>query len=508
MGSGLVDWEGGSVDGSLHEMWSPNEMRDLVKALRAGADINNPGTAAGAGFPLRVESLDQTLHVLTHSEEDLTWWRDIPKRPAYNTIEEFNRLKSVGNEEGIFIGEGDLPEEDDTIYERAYTIMKFMGTVRRVSHPLLVLKNNALPDSVLAMEAKVGTLKLLRSLEMKLWDGDATASSVEFDGFFKKWVDGVNNVNLGTGATTVAGSTAWFTSIDAVLATNLMRDMRYHPIKEDDATDLITNVADDPNYGRVTDCYMPFSVHKDFSKQFYPKERVQGLVHDGAAGITVNKWRSPFGDVNMKPAMFLRMSRPASQTGAGSASKRPAVPVISAEASPAIGASPGPGFGGAVQGHTAPSSVDGAGNYYYQVVACNRYGRSAPATSALMTIAVGDQATFLVTDGSPAGVTEWYDVYRTLRGGAATAAAFIFRMTRTAAAMTIADFNRYLPYTGRAFWIQRNQQALAWSQLLPLLKVNLAQIDLTVRFALILYGALEVFAPRKHGVMLNVGPLV
>ena len=503
MSESLVSWE--NSDASLHETWNPGEVRDLIKALRAGSDINNPGAAPGQGFPLRVESLDSTLHVLTHSTSDLVFWADVPKRAGFNSVEEANQLQSVGNEEAIFVSEGDLPEEDDTTYRRMYTLMKFMGTVRRISNVLTVLKNNFLPDSMQAMEAKVGTLKLLRGLELKLWDGDATASTVEFDGFFRLFVDGVCGVNVG--ASNAVGSALWHADLDTVLATNLMQDMRYAPIRESDASDLVTFVSDDPNYGTVTDCYMPYQLMKDFSKQFYPKERTQSLVYEGKAGTKIDAWVSPFGEIPLKPCKFLRMSRPFSQVGIGSAIKRPAAPVLTNALSPVL-AGGNPGFGMATQGRTAPAAVDGAGNYNYQVVACNRFGRSAPATIACAGVAVGDMVTFVCTDGSPAGVTEWYEVARTLRGGAAATAAFIFRTQRTAAAQTITDFNRFLPYTGRAFWIQRNLQAMAFYQMLPLLKVNLAQIDLTVRFALIMYGAMALFAPRKHGVQINVGPLV
>lgn len=506
-GSGLVDWEG-TGDGSLHDAFGPGEIRNLVKALRAGADINNPGAAPGQGFPLRVESLDSTLHVLTHSEADIVFWRDCPKKPAYNTIEEHNRLTSVGSEEGMFVGEGDLPEEDDTEYERAYNVMKFLGTVRRVSHPLMILKNNFLPDSVLAAETKNATLKILRQQEVALWDADSTNSSVQYDGFVRKTLDGVCRIGPGTGTSSNAsGTAAYFANVDTVVGTNLWQDMRYGFLSQDNATDLVTHIADEPNYGRVTDVYLPYNVHRDFSKQFYPAERMQGLVHEGKAGVVVNSWMSPFGTVDLKPAVFLRMSRPFAQVGS-TASKRPLTPVISAVSSPAmVGGDPGPGFGGSVQGRTCPLTVDGPGTYAYQVVACNRYGRSAPASFSI-AVAAADKVQFSVTDNSTGFVAEWYEIARSLRGGAATTAAFIFRSKKTAATQVVVDYNHYIPYTGRAFFVQRNLQAMAWQQLLPLLKINLAQVDLTVRFALVLYGALEIFAPRKHGIAFNIGPLV
>ena len=43
---------------------TPGEVADLQKALSAGHDINNPGTAPGGGFPLRMESLESSMKSL------------------------------------------------------------------------------------------------------------------------------------------------------------------------------------------------------------------------------------------------------------------------------------------------------------------------------------------------------------------------------------------------------------------------------------------------------------
>ena len=499
-GSGMISldhYTEGSVFGG---MISAREMADLSKALRAGSDINNPGATSGGGFPLRVESLEAVLHSTTLSQRDIVFWRDVPKMPAFNTVEEANRLTSVGNEEGLFIGEGELPEEDNSTYERIYTLIKYLGTLRRISHPMLVIKN-ALPEAILQAEAKAGTLKILRGLESKLFEGDATASGVEFDGFFRKFIDGVAAV----AASNAAGSTAWHGNLDTVLDTNLMQDLRYDPMTEDTASDMVTYASDQPNHGEITDCYMPFNAYKDFSKQFYPKERGQ-LSSEGRAGTVVKSWLSPFGEVNLKPTKYVHRSSLAGQTGSGNVLRRPAVPVVNTATSPVL-AGGLPGFGGTTQSRTAPAAIDGAGTYAYQIVAANKFGHSAPVDAAV-AVTVGDMVTINVTDGSPAGTTEWYEVYRSLPGAAATTARFIFRMARSGATQDIIDFNRFLPGTSRMYWLQRNREAMAVKQLLPLLKVNLAQIDLTVRFALILYLALEVYCPRKHSVAINVGPLV
>ena len=71
---------------------TPDELIELRKALSAGSDINNPGAAPGQGFPLRVESLEATLKNVSFEMDEIKLFKSIPKVPASNTVEEFNRL--------------------------------------------------------------------------------------------------------------------------------------------------------------------------------------------------------------------------------------------------------------------------------------------------------------------------------------------------------------------------------------------------------------------------------
>lgn len=65
---------------------SGEEVADLRKALAAGQDINAPSAAAGEGFPLRVESLENTLKSVTYRMDDTRLWQSITKLPAFNTV--------------------------------------------------------------------------------------------------------------------------------------------------------------------------------------------------------------------------------------------------------------------------------------------------------------------------------------------------------------------------------------------------------------------------------------
>ena len=165
--------EGGEAIGGISSM---ADVDALNKALEAGSDINSPGTAAGEGFPLRVESLDQTLFNTTYKAKDVKFWKALYKDPAYNTVEEYNRLEEYGSGDAIFISEGDLPEEDDSTYSRQYTRIKFMGTTRRVTHVMSVLRTAH--GDAMARETVNGTMFLLRQIERAMFYGDEDLVSI------------------------------------------------------------------------------------------------------------------------------------------------------------------------------------------------------------------------------------------------------------------------------------------------------------------------------------------
>jgi len=206
------------------------EVDELNKALTVGADINAPvSNTPGDGFALRVESLERTLRSVTFKMENLKFWREIPKVPAYNTVEEYNLLHSVGaNQDAGFIAEGQLPTEDDSTYSREYAVVKFMGTTRRVSHVASVVK--PAHSAIIGQETVNGTMHLLRLLERALYYGDSDLQSLQFDGFEKMITDNSP-------------------------ASNIL-DLRGGTLNADVLSDMCLTVSDAPNYGRITAAHM------------------------------------------------------------------------------------------------------------------------------------------------------------------------------------------------------------------------------------------------------------
>lgn len=471
--------DGNSLSGGIH---TSADVDALNKALTAGSDINNPGSAPGEGFPFRVESLDQTLANTSYQAKDVKFWRSLYKDAAYNTVEEYNRLDGYGSGESIFMGEGDLPEEDDSTYSRQYTRIKFMGTTRRVSHVMSVLRS-AHGDAV-ARQTMDGTLFLLRQIEQTLFTGNEDMIPIQFDGLETLMVKAFNNALAEDGQ-----YLGYENSLNVV-------DLRGKPLSEDHVTDLAEQLTAEPNYGSPTDLWLPTGPMKDLSKILYPKERYDlPAPRDGRAGIAINSIVTPFGDIKLNPDIFIPDSTKANEAGVGKGGKRPNQPTVGV---PTVSA-----YAGANRSFFESSD---AGSYIYRVVAGSRFGRSAPVTTAAAVItAAGEQVSIPITDNGVG--TTYYEVFRTEAGGLAQDARTLFRVKRTGQTQNIVDLNRFLPNTSKGYMLTQSAEVLKWKQLAPFTKIPLATVDSSVRWMMVLYGALQLMKPKQTGMFINVGKL-
>lgn len=491
MAGGVVSWadyQGLTNMGGLHMAGgdafggfsTAADVDALNKALTAGADINNPGAAAGEGFPLRVESLDQTLFNTTYSAKDIKFWRALYKDPAYNTVEEFNRLEEYGSGDSIYIAEGELPTEDDSTYSRQYTKIKFMGTTRRVTHVMSVLK--AAHGDAVARETVNGTLFLLRQMERNLFQGNEDMVSIQFDGIEKLMMKAFDPI------LSEDGQELGYENQNVI-------DLRGAPLTEDVVSDLAEILVAEPNYGQPSDLWLPTGPVKDLSKIMYPKERFElPAPKDGRAGIAIKSIITPYAEIGLHADIFIPDSTTPGDA-IGKASLRPSAPTVGTLTSPVYAGSNQTFFG-----------ASDAGSYWYRVVAGSRHGRSAAATSAAaIAVSSGDQVSIPVTDAGPD--TSYYDVYRSNLNGTAATCRTIMRVKRTAANQTIVDLNRFLPHTSKGYMLSGQNDVFKWKQLAPFTKIPLATIDTSIRWMQILYGALQLMKPKYNGMFINVGKL-
>lgn len=448
---------------------SQSDVENLMKALNTGnysAANGIAGQTNGAALP--VESLESSLNVLTYKEEHAKFWKDIPKKPAYSTIEEYNQLLSYGSSFSGFTGEGELPESDDSQYKRQAVFVKYLGTTRSVTHPMTLVRTAH--DDVISIENQNGILHLMKQLENGLFWGNSKLAplgqeGVQFDGL-NSLIDKENTINL-------KGKDLEST------------DINY-------GAEMILS-----NFGTPNTFYLPYESWTTFNNSYFPKERVVMPTAGGgySAGVIVNDFQSVGGAIKLKPDIFLSRTKPLSMNGSGGV-KAPTTPasVTLAVASEA----------------DAAFDLSGAGTYTYTVTACNRHGESTPCTVATVALTAGDlKKGVQVTITNAASMVvepEYFNLYRSEKDGSALYKIADIPATSVNAGGTTEylDKNQIMPNTCTAFMGELSPQVLAFKQLSPMTKMNLATIGPSIRWMILIYGTPVLYAPKKWVKFTNI----
>jgi hypothetical protein len=248
------------------------------------------------------------------------------------------------------------------------------------------------------------------------------------------------------------------------------------------------------NYGVPTDLFLPFEVYGQFAQEFLDRQRIQ-MPSPGTntAGTVVDKYNTHGGPVNMEPNIFLKKTK--------------ALPTQAHPKAPSKPATVTAALNGTANG--AEFGKSGAGAYKYYVTAANKHGESLPteltATGTPATIAItgGDLAKSVnvtVTNaGSSVYPVDYLVVYRTEKDG--TDAYQIARVAVTSAAgsatTVVTDKNATMPNTFTAFMGEMSEQILAFKQLAPMMKMDLATLAPSYRWMILLYGVPVLYAPKK-----------
>lgn len=449
---------------------SASDVAELNKALNTGAYASANGVAAQTnGAALQVESLENSLKVLTYSDKHVKFWKKIAKTPAYSTVEEYNQLLSYGSNTGGFVPEGVLPETDDSEYRRQASFVKFLGTTREVTHPMTLVRSAH--GDVIARENQNGILWLMKQLEHGLFWGNSKLAApgkegVQFDGL-NEMIDPENTYNC-----------------------------RGKELQDTDINFGAQMIIE--NYGTPTDLFLPFETLADFSNEYFPKERVimptQGAGYQ--AGLVVNKFQTHGGPVEFEPDLFLQKTKPLSANGTGG-TKAPTAPATVAVE---VGTETEAGF-----------FDSGAGTYSYSVTACNRFGESVPtACTADVALTADDLVKGVkvtITNAAAMVVApEWFCVYRTEANGkqkyciAKIPAASI----NASGVTTFVDKNATMPNTYTAFMGEFTPEVLAFKQLAPIMKMDLALLGPAYRWMILLYGVPQMYAPKKWMKFVNI----
>lgn len=469
---------------------SMQDLENLNKAISAleitGRETADLTTASGA--PLKVESLEKTLKTITYGEQNAVFWKNIPRSPAYNTVEEYNQLVSYGQDRGGFNAEGELPVEEDSTYVRRAQLVKFLGVVKSVTHPMSLVSTQAGVGNIIQREIKNGTLWILRKLDRGLYDGNATVIPEEFNGILTQ-----HELNDA------------FTSRNDYFNSSTVQDLRGLPLDEKHIESGAESIVE--NFGLGDDFYAPPKVLSDFVKNFYGNKFIQpntAALTDGIMGQRVKSFESQFGNIALNWDVFLNPPPTKTSTSVSTSDNAPAAPSVPTAA--AVASDP-----------NSKWATTDAGDYFYAVTAINRYGESSLSiTTAATAIVTGGAIDLAFTAGGGTNAATGYRIYRSNEGAASAAVAtfsplFVISISQLAAGYDgaagahVRDLNRYMPNCYQAMLVQRNDEVIEFKQLAPLMKMDLAIVSPAYRFMVLLYGTPFLYAPMKITRFINIG---
>lgn len=448
-------------------------IEDLNKALTIAHEYADtlPGSMTG-GAVHQYESLDKTLRLVTYEMKNLKFWPDVPKDVAYNTVEQYDVQNSYGNNASPFFNMGDAPGEKDAGYSRHVAKVKYVGTQRKVHHDVTLIR--AAHGPVIAREVKNATMYILGMQERYLFEAAESYNSLEYDGVEKQIASGDTNAKFQAQA---------FDGYDT--DNSVVYDVRGDVLDEDVMEDIALTCLN--NFGYPTDMYLDTKAHSDFSKTFFPKQRIAAPGTQVRGGITVPDFQSSAGVFSLKSTVFRRPRR-----GYLTVANHASAPVA-----PTFSVAPANAPDAASQFETGDDGV-----YYYVASSFNEHGESAGTASAAVTVAVGDKVTFTLADQAS---TYGFMVFRSIKGGAATTAEFMFRVIKGSTTTVVTDYNKYLPGLSTAYLMKMDADNLAFKQLAPLMKMDLAVVSTAYRWMQLHYGMPMVFTPRFNVVVKNIG---
>lgn len=462
---------------------SRESVDQLNKALAAG-DITGRETTDkydASGAPLKVESLEKTLKHITFREQDIKFWRDIPKQPAYNTVVEYNQMVSYGRDRGGFNAEGELPEEEDSIYARRAQFVKYLGVTKSVTHQMTLV--NTMIGNIMQKTIKDGTMWLLRRLDEALFFGNSKMNALEFDGLLaqQQYCDAWAN-------------RAEYFNSDSVI------DMRGKSLSEDAIESAANTIVE--NYGLATQLYTAPAVLSGFVKQFYGNKFImpntQALTN-GVMGQRVQQFESQFGSIGLNQDVFFKKLPAKTADSEATSDKAPNVPTVTAAA--------------VASDSNSKFTAEDAGNVTYAVSAFNRYGESKlTVVSSAVAIVEGGAADITITDGGGTHKATAYRIYRSLTGETGTYYPIfevslddVTRGLDGAAAGSVRDLNRFIPNCDQAMVLQFDEEVVMFDQLAPMMKMDLAMLSPAYRFMILLYGTPLLYAPKKMVRIINIG---
>lgn len=466
---------GQSISGDM----GMDALGELQKALTSGygTDVS---TLTGGGA-LRIQSLDKTMMATIVENKHFRLFNLLSKTMAGATVDEWTEQSGVGG----FLG-GSTNTETGVIanatgaYARRVGLVKYLMTQRQVSL-VSTLGNNIVASE--AIEQQAGAKQLLTDAEYLSFEGDSTVVPTEFDGIYALMVAGIAAGQVDSGNILDARA-------QSLASVNLVNQAAAQVSRRD-------------NFGTPTHILMSQLTQADFDTGLDPAFRVPlADVPDGGTkiGAPVVGIRTSWGNIATVPDVFVRDPN----------DKQPFEISQAVVAAAQVGIKPA-SVSLAVASDTASLfDATNAGNYYYVVTGVNAAGQSTGLVSSQQAIASGQRCTLTIS-ASAGGQETGYVIYRSRLNGtnALTDVREMGRIAKAGATTPYIDQNREIPGTVKAFILNMmpGDMAIAWRQLLPMLRFNLYPTNAAViPWAQLMFGYLRITKRRHHAVIKNIVP--
>lgn len=455
---------------------------DLEKALEAGYGAD--AAAYKQGRALQREDLEATLvSVLDVKQNDCKVFHKLHKQPVSSTVHQINRQTGVGDDEFMFIGEGERASEDDPVFQRKIYETKYMSSKWQVSHPLAMTETAENPINASKISA---VLRVTKGTERAIFHGDSSVNPKQYDGFLKTIRDSANNTDVE----------------ERLRATRV--DIRGLEIgeknKEIDAGEVLFDELSEKVYskgGDLAEAYFSPILAGQFKKMY--QDRLRFTTKDTQFSfdklpdiVTATNSTIKITDDCGADKMFKVKGE---VFASGDSAKRPNTPT---------------GLTATPSTDSASKFTDGfAGTYTYAVHAINANGISAAKViETPVSVAVGEKVTLeIIADTNGASATG-YIITRTNANG--TKLMEMVRIPKKGDKTTYVDLNEDLPGTASVVLLTPTTDELApnvsFGQLMGISNFDLpTDSSLAHRGVVALYGMLEVRAPEYCAIIDNVG---
>lgn len=421
---------------------------EALKTYVTGHEIN-PAEMENASA-LRREFLDDHIETLTWTENDLRFYRDIARRPANSTVAQYDIFAQHGKVGPTrFVSEIGVAAKNDPNIRRKTVNMKFVSDTKQVSLAANLVNNIQGPLEILTDDA---IAVIAKTIEWASFYGDADLSAhpepgagLEFDGL-AKLIDKANVI-----------------------------DAKGGPLTETLLNQAAVKIG--KGFGTPTDAYMPIGVLGDFINNTLPRQYQNQANNSGQVnlGYAVQGFYSVRGYVRLHGSTVMDADNILDET---------VVPMPDAPLQPKVAATVKTGAKGEFRDEDLTEHT-------YKVVVNSESAASIPSEPVTATVANKDDGVELTVtlQNMYQQAPQFVSIYRQ---GKTTGEFYLIKRlgVKGQSEITFVDRNETLPETADVFIGEMTPNVVHLFELLPMMRLPLAQMNASITFSVLWYGAL------------------